>query len=58
MPVEVPVVPVRAPNLAHVLAAVRALNRLECVTETMRHALESLAVAAPDSGYLDLRAGV
>ncbi len=32
----------------HVLAAVRALNRLECVTETMRHALESLAVAAPD----------
>jgi len=27
---------------------VRALNRLECVTETMRHALESLAVAAPD----------
>ncbi len=32
----------------HVLAAVRALNRLECVIETMRHALESLAVAAPD----------
>ena len=32
----------------HVLAAVRALNRLECVVETMRHALESLAVAAPD----------
>ncbi len=32
----------------YVLAAVRALNRLECVTETMRHALESLAVAAPD----------
>ena len=32
----------------HVLAAVRALNRLECVTEAMRHALESLAVAAPD----------
>ena len=32
----------------HVLAAVRALNRLECVAETMRHALESLAVAAPD----------
>ena len=32
----------------HVLAAVRALNRLECVTETMRHALESLAAAAPD----------
>jgi transposase len=32
----------------HVLAAVRALNRLECVVETMRHALDSLAVAAPD----------
>ena len=32
----------------HVLAAVRALNRLECVIETMRHALESLAVAAPN----------
>ena len=32
----------------HVLAAVRALNRLECVIETMRHALESLAVVAPD----------
>jgi len=25
-----------------------SVNRLECVTETMRHALESLAVAAPD----------
>jgi transposase len=31
----------------HVLAAVRALNRLEVVAETMRHALDSLAVAAP-----------
>jgi len=31
----------------HVLAAVRALNRLECVGETMRHALNALAVAAP-----------
>ncbi len=31
----------------HVLAAVRALNRLECVGEAMRHALNSLAVAAP-----------
>jgi len=30
-----------------VLAAVRALNRLECVGETMRHALNALAVAAP-----------
>jgi transposase len=32
----------------HVLSAVRALNRLQCVGETMRHALNSLAVAAPD----------
>ncbi len=31
-----------------VLAAIRTLNRLECVGETMRHALNSLAVAAPD----------
>ena len=32
----------------HVLAAVRALNRLACVGETMRRALNTLAVAAPD----------
>jgi transposase len=32
----------------HVLAAVRALNRLECVGESMRHALNTLAVAAPE----------
>lgn len=32
----------------HVLAAVRALNRLACVGETMRLALNTLAVAAPD----------
>ena len=32
----------------HVLAAVRALNRLEVVGETMRHALNRLAVVAPD----------
>lgn len=31
----------------HVLAAIRALNRLECVVETMCHALNSLAVVAP-----------
>lgn len=31
----------------HILAAVRALNRLECVGETMRRALNALAVAAP-----------
>jgi hypothetical protein len=30
-----------------VLAAIRTLNRLECVGETLRHALNSLAVAAP-----------
>lgn len=33
---------------SHVLAAVRALNRLECVGESMRHALNTLAVAAPE----------
>lgn len=32
----------------HVLAAVRALNRLELVAETMRHALDNLALVAPD----------
>ena len=31
----------------HDLAAIRTLNRLECVGETMRHALEALAVVAP-----------
>src|SRR5947199_7866501 len=32
----------------HVLAAIRAVNRLECVGETMRHALNVLAEIAPD----------
>jgi transposase len=32
----------------HVLGAIRAMTRLECVGETMRHALNSLAVVAPD----------
>jgi transposase len=32
----------------HVLAAVRALNRLQCIGETVRQALNVLAVAAPD----------
>lgn len=32
----------------HVLAALRVLNRLERVGETLRHALNSLAVVAPD----------
>jgi transposase len=31
----------------HILAAVRALNRLEVVGETLRHALNSLAVTVP-----------
>ena len=30
------------------LAAVRALNRVELVVETMRHALDTLASLAPD----------
>lgn len=38
----------------HILAAVRALNRLELVRETLRHALDDLAVAAP--GWLRDRA--
>ena len=32
----------------HVLGVIRALNRLECVGETLRHALNVLAVAMPD----------
>ena len=32
----------------HVLAKVRALNRAECVVETLRHALNVLAVVAPE----------
>jgi transposase len=32
----------------HVLTAIRVLNRLELVGETLRHALNSLAVVAPD----------
>lgn len=32
----------------HVLGAIRTFNRLEFVIETMRHALNSLAVVAPD----------
>lgn len=31
----------------HILAAVRVLNRLECIGETLRQALNSLAVVAP-----------
>jgi transposase len=32
----------------HVLAAVHAANRLQCAIETLRHALNALAVAAPE----------
>jgi transposase len=32
----------------HVLAAIREVNRLECVGETLRHALNSLALVVPD----------
>jgi transposase len=32
----------------HVLARVRAVNRLECACETVRHALNTLAVVAPE----------
>ncbi len=32
----------------HILAAIRTLNRLECVGETLRHALNTLATVAPD----------
>src|SRR5215510_3163760 len=32
----------------HVLGAIRAMNRLECVVETMRHALNCLAMVAPE----------
>jgi transposase len=35
-------------DATHVLAAVRELNRLELVTETLRAALEALAAAAPN----------
>jgi transposase len=32
----------------HVLAAIRTMNRVECVAETLRAALNSLAVVVPD----------
>jgi len=34
-------------SLGRILAAVRALNRIEVAGETMRYALNSLAVVAP-----------
>jgi transposase len=35
------------PDSTHVLAAIHTLNRLECVGETLRHALNGRATAAP-----------
>jgi transposase len=35
-------------DATHVLAAIQTLNRLECVGETLRHALNVRATAAPD----------
>lgn len=35
-------------DATHVLAAVHVLNRLECIGETLRHALNSLASRAPE----------
>lgn len=35
----------------HILGAIRSLNRLECVGETMRHALDTLARVAPEWLY-------
>lgn len=35
-------------DATHVLAAIHVLNRLECIGETLRHALNALASAAPD----------
>jgi len=32
----------------HVLAAIQVLNRLECIGESLRHALNTLATVAPD----------
>lgn len=34
-------------DATHVLAAIRVLNRLECVGEAMRHALNTMATVAP-----------
>jgi hypothetical protein len=35
---------------SHVLAATQTLNRLECVGETLRYALNVLAVVSPPTG--------
>ncbi len=35
-------------DATHILAAIRSVNRLECVGETLRHALNTLATVAPE----------
>jgi hypothetical protein len=45
-------------DATHVLAAVRELNRLELVTETLRAALEALVAAAGPSGADPASAGL
>lgn len=35
-------------DATHVLAAIQVLNRLECIGETLRHALNALVNAAPE----------
>ena len=40
---------------AHILAAVRARSRRERMGKTLRHALDSLAVAAPDWLHVQVR---
>lgn len=37
----------RRTDSTHILAAIRTLNRLECVGETLRHALDTLATVVP-----------
>ena len=38
----------RQQDSTHILGAMRAMNRVECVTETLRHTLNMLATVAPD----------
>src|SRR3954454_23144124 len=40
--------PIRATRSTHVLASIRTLNRLELLGETLRAALNELAIVAPD----------
>lgn len=41
-------VAIQRTDSTHVIAAVHAYNRLQCAIETLRHALNSLAVVAPE----------